>query len=132
MAAGPPGDRPVARAPDAGAPSRVFRTVAGPLLLYHALILGGAAVLLLGILDARGLWEVVGTGLLVAGIAIEVAVLVYAARLTRQAAARGYFERPAADRREYLCLRCALRSRDPGPVCPRCGGSRVPVAPSGR
>lgn len=104
------------------APAGLVRTVGPPLLVYHLLIFLGAYFVVAGVLEGSFGSELVGGALVGAGIAVEVAVLVWSAGLTRRAAAEAVAERPRdpgmGGRR---CYRCDWRGDAPGAVCPRCG-----------
>lgn len=122
-------------APGPGDSRTVLRRVGGPLLTYHALLLVGAAVLVLGFGRAQVAWEAAGAILIALGIAVEGAILVWTARLTRASTS-------APDGRggphptrvgESLCPRCGNVGPTVGVVCPRCGGPwiRRPRAEAG-
>ena len=86
-----------------------------PLLAYHAFILVGAAVLLIGVIRGSIPLTVGGVILVAVGIAIQTLVLRWSAALTAEAARRGA-SAPApsspADprtRAEWLCIACAWK-----------------------
>lgn len=110
--------------PDNMEPRSVMRRVAGPLLVYHALILFGAFLLLAG-----GPWEPwrgVGAVLVAAGILVEVSILTWSASLSRSArdrgdvASRASKESPGESAR-WICLACGRAVREKSSTCPRCG-----------
>lgn len=108
-----------------------IRKLLGPLLANHALILIGAFFLVSGLHRGLATWESIGVALASAGIAIEVAVLAWAAALIRDRARRamtpGADGRVAASNpRRVLCLSCGWAGllRLPA-LCPRCGRPTV-------
>ncbi|HYB79046.1 MAG TPA: hypothetical protein VEG66_04715 [Thermoplasmata archaeon] len=109
----------------------MLRKVGGPLFLYHVLILLGAYLIVWGWIQRTPAWEIVGAVLVAAGIATEVTVLAWSARLVRRTAARqGPTRRSTRElpRETWLCVRCGRSESGPCPTCPRCGGTVVKVA----
>ncbi len=125
-------DRPKpTRRPSMG-PRPILRKLGGPLLLYHILILAGAYLVVLGIIDGSPLLQVVGVVSIVAGVVTEAAVLAWSAQLVRRAAsAKDGSDRETAQPAEasslrgQLCVRCGWSGRDTGHICPRCAGLLV-------
>lgn len=121
-------------------PSRLMRRVTGPLLAYHALILLGAFVLVWGAAYGSRSEVVIGSVLIGAGIALELAIVAWTASLTRDAArSRGtsgtLAGAPAVpgsfDR--WLCTGCGRRAEQKLGICPRCGRSMIWLGgPAGR
>ena len=114
-------------------PGPVLRRVGPPLLLYHALILAGAYLVVLGYVDHSAGYEGAGAILIASGVALLAAVLAWSARLSRRAAhpsavpvlrASG-MEQPGPERSRWLCVRCGRRTDRPAFSCPDCGGSLV-------
>lgn len=91
----------------------------GPLLLNHALLLAGAALLLVGDSRATPSWELTGLGLCVAGVVIEIVVIVWSAGLITARAGSG-----AIYRGESPHLRPAPKPS--AKFCPWCGWTGVP------
>lgn len=119
-------------------PSALMRKAGGPLVLYHVLILLGAFVLLRGVFLSAPAWEVVGGGLIVAGILVEASILYWTAGLARGGVpAAPHPPEPGAHanhdvRERWFCLGCArIGPPTPGAICPRCGRSMIPWAASG-
>ncbi len=106
-----------------------------PLLAYHAFILVGAAVLLIGVIRGSIPLTVGGVILVAVGIAIQTLVLRWSAALTAEAARRGA-SAPApsspADprtRAEWLCIACAWKGSGAVRYCPRCGKFLIRLLP---
>jgi hypothetical protein len=92
------------------------------LVLYHALILAGALLLIEGTLRGPTTWVYAGTFLFVVGVLIQAWVLVWAFRAARSGApiwsrAPGPGGAPAP---QFLCPTCGLKGPLQGRVCPRC------------
>lgn len=111
---------------------RSLRRVVGPLVGYHLLLLIGAYFALRGAIEGAEPSLAAGLSLVVLGIALEVALLVWSARLIRaQAAARTSPTGPRArappgdERFARFCWRCGWRGPGPIRTCPRCGGVLV-------
>lgn len=120
-------------------PRSVLRRIGGPLIAYHALILAGAYLIVLGYTDGSAGLEWVGAALVGAGILTELWVLVWSARSTRRAAALEPVGRPPGTSpsssrppAEFICVRCGRQEPGIHWTCPRCGGPSVPIptAPS--
>ena len=101
-----------------------LRRLAGPLVIYHAMILGGAFLIVVG--ASWGAWRLVGAVLVGVGIAVELSILAWSASLTRSASTRGRgFEpvrsttAPIVPRR--VCVACGYEGSAVPPTCPRCG-----------
>jgi hypothetical protein len=117
----------------ASGPTSVLRRVGGPLVLYHALILLGAAVLIHGLFAGTMAWEWAGAGLVVAGIGVEVGILLWSAGLSRQAGRSGA-DLPARSAGPesvsgewWLCVSCGrLGPFARASICPRCGHTLIP------
>lgn len=109
------------------------RLLLGPLLFDHALILGGAALLVYGAQRSDLTPELSGIALLVTGIAIEMAVLVWSARLISRARPSEQDDGSHARRRlsleektSLLCPNCGyVGDAGPGRTCHRCYHSMV-------
>jgi hypothetical protein len=101
-----------------------LRLLAGPLLVYHALILIGAYLLVVGILQGPVAYEYVGATLIAGGVVVELTILVWTAGLVRgSVGASRAEEAPTGDDRERRgCARCGWSGENRGSVCPRCGG----------
>lgn len=95
-----------------------------PLLAYHAVILVGAFALVYGV--ERSVPDLVplGIALIVLGIAIALALLVWAARSTLDAPGPVWDRPPPAapsgPPRQYLCPSCGWKGSSAGYLCPRC------------
>lgn len=121
------GAKPEPEAPNVSSPTNprpVLRKVVGPLVIYHALILLGAFLILAS--GLRGLGLTVGAILVGAGISMDIAVIVWSASLTRRAARQqrtSYQLR--GDRRagpgRTLCPACGRMGTEGTVTCPRCG-----------
>lgn len=113
----------------------LLRRVGGPLVLYHALILAGAYLLVLGFTSSSPVYEMAGVALVVWGIVTEGVILVWSASLTRRAATPaptpGEVGAASAaqlgNRPSRLCVRCGQTSAGESSTCPRCGGPAVRV-----
>ena len=113
---------------DTRRPRPLLRKLLGPLVLYHALILTGAFLLIAG--GGLGSWRVVGAGLVAVGIALEVAILAWTASLTRLAATS---LAPAGQSRGVLplrrprrvCLGCGKEGGEGVATCSQCGRAVV-------
>jgi len=118
-------------------PSSTLRTIAGPLLIYHALLLGGAFLLIRGNVLGSLPSLLAGAALIVGGIAVEIAILYWAAGLIR-ASARSHAVAEGTDSvREvapvtgrWLCTVYGWKGDSRRQVCPRCG--RLMIRISGR
>ena len=109
-------------------PTAILRKALGPLLAYHILILGGAFFVAWGVSVGSRANLAIGVALIVAGIAVEVAVLVWSAGLTKQSArmATGPWpvDRPASVRPMVgprFCTGCGWFDSADRSICPRCG-----------
>lgn len=120
-----------------GRPNPVLRKVAGPLVLYHIFLLVGAALLLRG--DVLGSVPLLDSGaaLIVGGVALEVAILSWAAGLIRAGARSGPVRSVASSDAStsssvgrWLCVGCGWRSDLAHGSCPRCGKLTVRFASS--
>lgn len=122
-----PKPHPEPRAPSRG-PRALARQLMGPLVVYHALILGGAFLIVVA--GGWGIWQIVGVALVVLGISVEVAVLAWTASLTRTAAREspspaGPWASPRPDEASRICVACARKSRERTRICPQCGRATV-------
>lgn len=107
----------------------MIRTIVGPLLAYHILILVGALFVVAGIRQDNLSWEWVGVFLVIAGVATMIAVLWWAASLARRNwTALGPPSRelpePNTTERRSVCGSCGWMGISRTPTCPRC---RKPV-----
>lgn len=101
-------------------------SVLSVLLVNHALILGGAFLLVAGSGGRQSLWEATGASLVVVGIGIEVALIGWSASLARRArpdrldpAVRGPETTNSSAR--HLCLACGWSGpADVAGICPNC------------
>ena len=105
-------------------PAPVLRKAAGPLILYHAMILSGAFLIVAW--GGWGYWRLVGAVLVGAGIVVELSVLIWSASLTRSASIRTHQDRPTLPTsppvgRRRVCVACGKVMSDDTPTCPRCG-----------
>jgi len=112
--------------------SPLLRRLAGPLVIYHAMILGGALLIVAG--GSGGLWRLVGAVLVGAGIAVELSILAWSASLTRSASSRSSGAEPtrsssAPGTFRRVCIACGHAGSETSPTCPRCGR---PVVSLGR
>jgi hypothetical protein len=106
------------------------------LLAYHVLIIGGVALLLWAAFDGAFLPLLLGVGLLVAGLAVHVGVLVWTGSSSAAWSGHGSEAHPAAAARanpptvdSHRCPSCAWKGHTTQTVCPQCGHF---VLPSGR
>lgn len=97
-----------------------LRRVIGPLLAYHALVLAGGFLLVLGVVQGSTLERDVGAGVLAAGVATAVAVLAWSARLARAPRSAG-----SVGPVPRVCPRCGRTGPDGRTVCDRCGAPLV-------
>lgn len=109
-------------------PSAILRKALGPLLAYHVLILGGAFFVGWGISVGPKVDLTIGVALIVVGIGVEGAVLVWSAGLARRSV--GAFSgtqpeggpAPGKSRLEpVLCIGCGWSGSGGRSICPRCG-----------
>jgi hypothetical protein len=103
-----------------------FRSAVLGLLAYHAVVIAGALLAIRGILVGDLRTEYLGYVLIAAGVAIQVALIVWSVRLARQAAATdrsrsAFLGGPATPERPQFCSFCAWRGRRDMGLCPRCG-----------
>jgi len=118
----------------AAGPRRLLRKVGGPLLVYHAMIFAGAFLLITG---ARwGTWFLLGILLVVAGIAVELAILAWSASLTRSVrpaveSPRGVEPGALAPSSRRICVACGREGNPEAVVCARCGRSVVSLGSTG-
>jgi ribosomal protein L40E len=127
------GDWPVSLEAEPTPTRSIFRTVVGPLVAYHVLILVGAYLIVLGYVENVRVFEVAGIGFVVVGVLTELWVLRWSAGITRRAARPGTGDpigksesTGAATAQQSVCLRCG--ARDPTGVrrtCRRCGNPMV-------
>ena len=100
------------------------------LVLYHALVLVGGALVVLGALGKGLAWIAIGTPLFVAGVALQLAIVRWSVRKARWAAANRAVLRPgprSTPRSTYrLCPACGWTGERPGPLCQRCSRVTVP------
>jgi len=100
--------------------------------VYHAMILGGAFLLVTG---ARGgFWFILGVVLVVAGISVELSILVWSASLARSAPSSVEVSDRSTSRTRTsssprICVACGHESEPGTVVCPRCGRSVVSLGP---
>lgn len=116
-------------------PRAVLRRVGGPLLAYHALILAGAYLVVLGYVDGTEGFEIAGSVLVAAGIGTELGVLGWSIRLTRRTASVGdESQRPGTEPPSphppvgSICVRCGDQASSRRRTCPRCGGPMVQLS----
>jgi len=108
-------------------PSAILRKAFGPLLAYHVLILGGAFLVGWGISVGSRAGLVIGLALIVLGIGVEVAVLVWSAGLTiRSARTQSWSRREGTTPGPTgigpsLCTGCGWSGSVGRSICPRCG-----------
>jgi hypothetical protein len=112
--------------------NRLLRKVAGPLVLYHVLLLTGAFLLLDGRKLGNASWEGCGWVLILSGILLEVGILVWTAGPLRTTAASlpstvrsgsGAADRPLEVR---LCAACGWMGHVRSRLCPRCARPTLP------
>jgi len=116
-------------------PKPILRIIGGPLLLYHALILGGAFLLVFGYARGVGSFEILGIVLAAAGVLTEGLIVAWAARLTRKAAGRGSVSEsagapgtePPLPGPRRVCVRCGRAGKLGAYTCARCGAPCVGV-----
>jgi len=120
--------------PAVSGPRSVFRSVVGPLVAYHVLVLAGAYFILLGFVGGSRNLELAGVGVVAAGILTELWVLRWSARLVRRAADRGAGERISTGQsslylppKASLCVRCGAHESGVRRTCSRCGNPMVRV-----
>jgi hypothetical protein len=112
-----------------GAPkTSSLRRALGPLIAYHALVLGGGFLVIDGWLRSSDLEISVGALVLAAGVATAIAVLRWAAHLARAPSVAGT---PDGLVVRWVCPRCTLESLDRRATCRRCGAVVVPQVRSG-
>jgi hypothetical protein len=115
--------------------SLTARRALGPLFAYHAIIIVGAIVLLLGIARSEALWVDTGSVVVAAGIAVYLAVVAWTIQLARRSA------RPTGNssastpqsvlpdpRGRSLCPSCGWKGDRESGICPRCGKLLVTIA----
>lgn len=114
------------------APQPILRRLAGPLVIYHVMILIGAFLIIAG--GSWGYWRLVGAVLVGAGIAVELSILAWSASLATSASTRtGEFDStlptsaPGAPRR--ICVACGQEGSVATLTCPRCGKPVVSLRP---
>lgn len=97
-----------------------MRRAIGPLLAYHALVLAGGFLLVIGVVQRSTMERDVGAAVLAAGVATAVAVLVWSARLARSPGSTG-----AVGPVPRVCPRCGRQGTEGRTVCDRCGAPLV-------
>jgi len=118
---------------DARPRSFVSRRLWAALLAYHALVVGGGALAVLGWVRAETPWVFGGLALLALGIGIQVAVLGWSTRIIRRAARGPPVSPPAAAveassarrRGSGFCPSCGWKGILETSNCPRCGRPSV-------
>lgn len=117
---------------------RLLGTVGGPLLANHLLLLAGAFLVVRGFVSGPSLSIVIGSTLIAAGVAIEIWIIVWSARLVRRGSSglpapfpRGSESGRGSSDRHRLCVGCGWRGGEGPQFCPRCGKVlvRLPSAP---
>jgi hypothetical protein len=99
------------------------------LAFYHLLLIAGAVLLLVGIELPKELLALGGGALMIAGVAIQFAVIRWSMRQAEQAPSEGGRVTPtvAIEPRPMLCTTCGWEGSASSIFCPRC--HRVLVRP---